>query len=144
MMIDIDALVDAATEARKRAYAPYSGFHVGAALRTNDGRVIAGCNVENASYGLCNCAERTALYTAIAAGCHPGDFSHLAVIADTLTPCAPCGACRQVMFELGGGQLIVIQANLLGKRIHTTAAQLLPGGFDLGARRDVAPGQPTT
>ena len=130
-MIDIDSLVQSATQARQRAYAPYSGFHVGAAVRANDGRIFTGCNVENASYGLCNCAERTALYTAIADGCRPGDFTHLAVIADTQVPCAPCGACRQVMFELGGAQLVVIQANLQEQTAITTAGELLPGAFQL-------------
>lgn len=136
MTIDIDLLVQAATDARQRAYAPYSGFLVGAAVRTTDGRIFSGCNVENAAYGLCNCAERTALHTAIAEGFRPGDFTHLAVIADTQEPCAPCGACRQVMLELGGEHLVVIQANLQGKCVHTTAAQLLPGAFDLNARLD--------
>lgn len=131
MNVDIEHLVAAARAAREHAYAPYSAFHVGAALRTADGRVFAGCNVENASYGLCNCAERTAFFAAIAAGCRPGDFTHLAVIADTEGPVAPCGACRQVTHELGGPQLIVVQANLRGVVVTTTAAALLPGAFTL-------------
>lgn len=127
---EIYALVTQARGARDNAYAPYSHFQVGAALRARDGRTFSGCNVENASYGLCNCAERTVLFVAVAAGYRCGDFSHLAVIADTPGPCAPCGACRQVMLELGGPQLIVIQANLGGEILLTTAAQLLPGAFD--------------
>lgn len=127
--IDIQALIEAAREARLHAYAPYSEFQVGAALLTTDGRVFSGCNVENASYGLCNCAERTALFSAIAAGYGPGDFSHLAVIGDTEQPISPCGACRQVMIELGGADLIVVQANLHGDAIETSAAALLPGAF---------------
>jgi len=129
-MSDIDALMVSARAAREKAYAPYSHFQVGAAVLTRDGRVFAGCNVENGSYGLCNCAERTALFTAIAAGCRPGDFTHLAVIADMDRPVAPCGACRQVIFELGGADLVVLQANLRGDVAQSTAAQLLPGAFE--------------
>ena len=124
-----DDLVEHARLARERAYAPYSGFAVGAAVLATDGRVFAGCNVENASYGLCNCAERTALFTAIAAGVTPGGIARIAVIGGTSDPISPCGACRQVMFELGGPELAVVLANLRGDRQHTTAAALLPGGF---------------
>lgn len=133
MPTDVDALIHAAREARSQAYAPYSRFQVGAVVLAKDGRVFTGCNVENASYGLCNCAERTALFSAIAAGCRPGDFTHLAVIADCDEPVSPCGACRQVMVELGGGQLVVIQANLRGAVTQVTAAELLPGAFRLRA-----------
>jgi len=128
-MNEIETLVNAARAARENAYAPYSGFRVGAAVQARNGQVFGGCNVENASYGLCNCAERTALFVAIAAGYKAGDFTHLAIIADTQEPCAPCGACRQVMLELGGRDLIVIQANLQGNITQTTAADLLPGAF---------------
>ena len=124
-------MILAARTARDNAYAPYSRFFVGAAVLARDGRVFAGCNVENASYGLCNCAERTALFTAVAAGCRPGDLTHLAVIGDTEDPISPCGACRQVMVELGGAELTVIQANLSGAVIQTTAADLLPNYFSL-------------
>jgi cytidine deaminase len=134
MSPDIDALIAAARVARERAYAPYSGFKVGAAALAQDGRVFAGCNVENASYGLCNCAERTTLFSAIAAGCRPGDLTHLAVIGDCAEPIAPCGACRQVMIELGGPALIVIRANLRGDVAQTTAADLLPDAFLLAPR----------
>src|SRR3984957_17854586 len=113
-MIDIEELIREARAARDRAYAPYSTFRVGAAVLTRTGRVFRGCNVENASYGLTLCAERVALALAVAEGCSRGDFSHLAVIADTEQPVAPCGACRQVMMELGGPDLMVIQANLHG------------------------------
>jgi cytidine deaminase len=122
-------LLEAARLARERAYAPYSRFRVGAAVATHDGRVFHGCNVENASYGLTNCAERTALFAAIAAGVKPGEFAQLAVIADTAQPVAPCGACRQVMIELGGTQLPVLLANLQGLQHATTAGELLPGPF---------------
>jgi cytidine deaminase len=131
MSTDVEALIRAARAARDNAYAPYSRFQVGAAVLAKDGRVFTGCNVENASYGLCNCAERTAFFSAIAAGYRPGDFTHLAVIGDCDAPVSPCGACRQVMVELGGGQLTVIQTNLRGDVIATTAALLLPGAFTL-------------
>lgn len=131
MSADIEALIQAARGVRNHAYAPHSGFRVGAALLAKDGRVFIGCNVENASYSLCNCAERSVLFSAIAEGYQPGDFTHLAVIADTDGPVAPCGACRQVMIELGGAQLIVIQASLRGARAQATAASLLPGAFTL-------------
>jgi cytidine deaminase len=125
-----DDLVARAREARERAYAPYSRFRVGAALLADDGRVFGGCNVENAAYGLCNCAERTAFFAAVAAGVPPRRFSRLAVIGDTPGPIAPCGACRQVMLELGGPALVVLLANLQGQRQLTTAGALLPGAFD--------------
>jgi cytidine deaminase len=131
MPLDAHALVRVALQARDKAYAPYSRFLVGAALLTKDGRVFAGCNVENASYGLCNCAERTAFFAAVAAGCKPGDFSQLAVVADSDAPVSPCGACRQVMLELSGPQLVVIQANLRGDIQQSTAGELLPGAFTL-------------
>ena len=123
------ALIRAAKGARTNAYAPQSGFLVGAAVCAADGRIFTGCNVENASYGLSNCAERSALFAAISAGCQPGDLTHLAVIADCDAPVSPCGACRQVMMELGGPALVVIQANLRGEIVQTTASQLLPGAF---------------
>jgi cytidine deaminase len=131
MSIDVQSLIRAAWAARDFAYAPYSGFKVGAAALVKDGRVFAGCNVENASYGLCNCAERTALFAGIAAGCRPGDFTHIAVVADTPAPAPPCGACRQVMYEMGGPSLIVVQSNTRGDTAQTTVAQLLPGAFTL-------------
>ena len=131
MSNELESLIQAARAAREFAYAPYSGFKVGAAALTKDGRVFAGCNVENAAYGLCNCAERTALFAGVAAGCRPGDFTHLAVVADTAGPVPPCGACRQVMHELGGPTLLVVQCNLRGNSVLAPAAQLLPGAFTL-------------
>jgi cytidine deaminase len=126
-----DDLLALARNARERAYAPYSNFLVGAALLTRDGRRFSGCNVENASYGLCNCAERTALFNAVAAGCRPGDFAALAVIADTDNPVSPCGACRQVMSELCDDAMPVLLANLHGDTQQTSVAALLPGSFKL-------------
>jgi cytidine deaminase len=90
-----DVLVKAAWEAREHAYAPYSEFAVGAALLAADGRIFVGCNVENLSYGLTNCAERVAVATAVAAGLR--EFLAVAVVADTAVPISPCGACRQVL-----------------------------------------------
>jgi cytidine deaminase len=129
-----DELLTLARSARDRAYAPYSHFLVGAALLTRDGRTFSGCNVENASYGLCNCAERTALFSAIAAGCQPGDFVAMAVIGDCPAPIAPCGACRQVMSELCDGDIPVLLANLHGETQQTSVAELLPGSFKLPQR----------
>lgn len=126
-----DDLLALARAAREQAYAPYSNFLVGAALLTRDGRRFSGCNVENASYGLCNCAERTALFNAVAAGCRPGDFAALAVIADTDNPVSPCGACRQVMSELCDDAMPVLLANLHGDIRQTSVAALLPGSFKL-------------
>jgi len=128
-----DELIDHARRARGSAYAPYSGFRVGAAVLCADGRVFAGCNVENASYGLCNCAERTALFSAIAAGAPALGIERIAVVADTADPVSPCGACRQVMLELGGAELVVVLANMRGQQRRTTAAQLLPDGFRFDA-----------
>ncbi len=124
-------LLALARSARELAYAPYSRFQVGAVLLTRDGRHFSGCNVENAAYGLCNCAERTAMFSAVAAGYRPGDFAALAVIADTDTPVSPCGACRQVMSELCDDSMPVVLANLRGDRQETSVAALLPGSFKL-------------
>jgi cytidine deaminase len=129
-----DELLTCARAARDHAYAPYSRFLVGAALLTRDGRTFNGCNVENASYGLCNCAERTALFSAIAAGCEPCDFVAMAVIGDCPSPITPCGACRQVMSELCDGDMPVLLANLDGETQQTTVAELLPGSFKLPRR----------
>ncbi|CAN5335368.1 cytidine deaminase [soil metagenome] len=136
--MDTDELIKAALDARLNAHAPYSRFRVGAALLTRDGTVYAGCNVENASYGLTNCAERTAFFAAIADGRKPGDFERIAIVADTEAPISPCGACRQVMMELGGAHLEVIQTNLVGSISTTTAIALLPGSFTLDPDRAIA------
>jgi cytidine deaminase len=129
------ALLALARNARELAYAPYSRFQVGAAVQTRDGRVFLGCNVENAAYGLCNCAERTALFSAIAAGCKPGDFSAVAVVADTPEPVTPCGACRQVLAELCSGDMPVLLANTAGASRQTTVTALLPDNFQLVSSR---------
>jgi cytidine deaminase len=127
----MDELLERAKNARERAYAPYSRFKVGAALLTKDGSVFDGCNVENASYGLCNCAERTAFFSAVAAGYTRDQFAALAVIGDTDGPIAPCGACRQVIIELGGPELTIRLGNLNGAIRDTTAREQLPDAFYL-------------
>ncbi|MEO5829452.1 MAG: cytidine deaminase [Rhodanobacter sp.] len=127
----LDELISVAWAAREQAYAPYSNFLVGAVVLTRDGRQFSGCNVENAAYGLCNCAERTALFGAIAAGCKPGQFAAMAVVADTPGQVSPCGACRQVMSELCGPDMPVLLGNLHGLTRHTTVAALLPDSFTL-------------
>ncbi|CAM4133469.1 cytidine deaminase [Bacillus manliponensis] len=120
-------LIQEAIEARKQAYVPYSKFGVGAALLTEDGKLYRGCNVENASYGLCNCAERTALFKAISEG--DKQFAAIAVVADTKRPVPPCGACRQVMVELCQPHTKVYLSNLQGDMQETTVGELLPGAF---------------
>lgn len=131
--LDDHHLLALARVARKCAHVPYSRFAVGAVVITRDGREFLGCNVENAAYGLCNCAERTALFAAVAAGCKPGDFTALAVVADTPEPVSPCGACRQVMSELCAGDMPVILGNLHDAHRTTTVTQLLPDAFALQA-----------
>lgn len=120
-------LVDEAIQARKHAYVPYSRFPVGAALVTSDGQVFRGCNVENASYGLCNCAERTAVFKAVSEGVHR--FAAVAVVADTDGPVSPCGACRQVLSEFCAPEVPVYLADMKGNIRETTVGELLPGAF---------------
>lgn len=122
-------LLEHALEARNRAYTPYSHFNVGAALLGNDGKLHLGCNIENAAYGPTNCAERTAVFRAIADGHAPQSFQAIAVIGDTESPIAPCGVCRQVLIELCGPDMPVILGNLKGDIVRTTVAALLPGAF---------------
>ncbi len=119
-------LLEKATEARLSAYAPYSKFSVGAALMTDDGTIFSGCNTENVSLGLSVCAERVAIYKAVTAGYK--NFKALAVICDTKEPCAPCGACRQVMVEFSP-EMDVVMANLHQKIRIKKARELLPGFF---------------
>jgi cytidine deaminase len=120
-------LLDAAFDARMRAYAPYSKFLVGAALLTEDGTIIPGCNVENASFGATNCAERTAIFAAVSRGHRK--FRALAVVGDLDTPITPCGICRQVLAEFGRDTIIVC-SNLRRDTMVTTVGALLPGAFD--------------
>jgi cytidine deaminase len=119
-------LKKAATAASKRAYAPYSGFRVGAAVLGASGRIYAGCNIENASYGLSNCAERTAIFSAIAAG--EKQLKCVVVYTPTKTATAPCGACRQVIHEFGPGAR-VISFCAARDEIDVSIEALLPGAF---------------
>ncbi|GAY76377.1 cytidine deaminase [Sporolactobacillus inulinus] len=121
-------LIECARQAMKMAYVPYSHFQVGAALLTKSGKVFTGCNIENAAYSVCNCAERTALFKAFSEGEH--DYEALAVIADSRRPVPPCGACRQVLSELCPSDMRVILANTKGITEVTTVAKLLPGAFE--------------
>ena len=116
-----DALVDAAWKVRELAYAPYSNFAVGAALLAADGRVFTGCNVENISYGLTNCAERVAIGAAVAAGVR--EFLAVAVVADTGVPISPCGACRQVLAEFRVPRVMLANRT---QRLEFSLEELLP------------------
>jgi cytidine deaminase len=125
--LNTEKLIEESKKAREKAYVPYSNFQVGAALLTTDGKVYHGCNIENAAYSMCNCAERTALFKAYSEG--DRDFKMLAVVADTDRPCSPCGACRQVISELCPSDMKVILSNLKGDILEITVAELLPGAF---------------
>ena len=124
-----EELMQQAIEARKLSYSPYSNFKVGAALLCKDGKVFVGANVENASYPLCMCAERNALYNAMMNGYKKSDFLALAIAADTDTPCSPCGACRQVISELFPRDGEILLTNLKGDSYKTNIDELLPLAF---------------
>lgn len=121
------ALMEQAKIARQTAYVPYSKFKVGAALLTKDGTVFHGCNIENASFGLTNCAERTAIFKAVSQ--NEREFAAIAIVADTEGPCSPCGACRQVIAEFCAPTMPVYLTNLKGDVLETTIEALLPGAF---------------
>jgi cytidine deaminase len=120
-------LLTLARKAREYAHAPFSKFKVGAALQTEDGQVITGCNVENATYGLTLCAERVAMFKAISEGHRR--FTRIAIVADTEDPTPPCGACRQILWELGG-DLEIYLGNMTAEKGTFRLAQLLPHPFD--------------
>jgi len=123
-MADMNSLLEQARRIAKQAYCPYSHFRVGAALLCSDGTIITGTNVENRSYGLTNCAERTAIFTAVSSG--KKDFEAIAVFTpDSAAAVAPCGACRQVLSEFVGSDFPVIFAGR-EERIDTTVGQLYP------------------
>jgi cytidine deaminase len=128
----IEQLLKAAEAASEHAYAPFSKFHVGAAILTHAGEIFSGCNVENSSFGLTNCAERTAIFTAITAGELSAEHELLAVsvVNREGAACSPCGACRQVIFEFGPEAVVIYRAKS-GEISQTLAKDLLPEGFRL-------------
>ena len=128
--MNVEELIQTAIEARSLSYSPYSGFAVGAALECRDGSVYVGATVENASYPLCMCAERNALYSAMMDGKTREDFVALAVVADTEGPTSPCGACRQVLSELFPKEAPIYMSNLHGMVQKTSVEELLPFAFD--------------
>ena len=136
--MDYKLLINQAIEMTARSYAPYSHFHVGAALLGKDGKVYTGCNVENAAYGPSNCAERTAVFKAVSEGCR--DFEAIAIVggqeAEKGNPqikdfCPPCGVCRQVLAEFCDKDFKIVLANGNGQVKEFTLAQLLPESFNL-------------
>ena len=120
-MATTEDLIAAAWDAREKAYAPYSNFQVGAALLASDGQVFPGCNVENISYGLTNCAERVAIGAAVAQGVR--SFEKVVVVADTAEPISPCGACRQVLAEFGVKSIILANR---AESVEFSMEELLP------------------
>ena len=127
MSEDSQPLIEAAKKARLQSVAPFSNFHVGAAVKTESGKVYTGCNVESASYGLTVRAERVAIWKALSEG--ERQFTALAVVADTETLTPPCGTCRQIIWEFARGARIVF-ANLNGQTEEFHIADLLPRAFD--------------
>jgi cytidine deaminase len=111
----------------ERSYAPYSNFHVGSAVLTEAGNTYTGCNVENASYGLTICAERSAVFAAVAAEGPAMKLRAVVVLNSQTVPCSPCGACRQVLYEFGQQGIVIYQGQ--GELAEATAEQLLPAGF---------------
>jgi len=124
-----ERLLRAARKAMKNAYAPFSKFRVGAALLTSRGEVFAGCNVENSSYGMTNCAERTAIFAAVAKSGPKLKIRAVAVVNDQDVPCSPCGACRQVIYEFGPEATIFFKSSK--GWTEAPIAELLPEGFRL-------------
>ncbi|MEP6819627.1 MAG: cytidine deaminase, partial [bacterium] len=123
----LQELLETAKEARLRSIAPFSDFLVGAALKTEDGKVYVGCNVESASYGLTVCAERVAIWKALSEG--ERKFTELAIVADTETLTPPCGTCRQIIWEFAKNATIVL-GNLHGEKQIVSIKELLPRAFD--------------
>src|ERR1700733_3429876 len=126
-MSEFEGLISAAKQARENAYAPFSNFRVGAAVRAGSGRTYTGCNIENATYGLTVCAERVAIFKAMSEG--ERNFDAIAVVTDTDTLTPPCGACRQLIWEFCG-DIPVILANLKGKTETLQMRDLFPKPFD--------------
>lgn len=129
MKLSPEELLDKAKQARALSYSPYSHFAVGAALECTDGSVFCGANIENASFPLSMCAERNAIYHALMRGKKKEDFVSLAIVADTDEPCSPCGACRQVLWELFPLDAPIYLGNLKNETKYVTAKELLPFAF---------------
>ncbi|MBK5430593.1 MULTISPECIES: cytidine deaminase [Bacillus] len=127
--MDKKKYIEEANKMLSKAYIPYSKFPVGAALVTKEGKIYTGCNIENASYGLCNCAERTAIFKAVSEG--ERDFSYLVITGETERPISPCGACRQVIAEFCDPKMPVLLTNVKGDEKEVTVEQLLPGAFSI-------------
>ncbi|PGS27297.1 cytidine deaminase [Bacillus cereus] len=127
--MDKKKYIEEANKMLLKAYIPYSKFPVGAALVTKEGKIYTGCNIENASYGLCNCAERTAIFKAVSEG--ERDFSYLIITGETDGPISPCGACRQVIAEFCEPKMPVLLTNVKGDEKEVTVEQLLPGAFSI-------------
>jgi cytidine deaminase len=127
---DVQArLLQSAKRVMKNAHAPYSKFRVGAAILLSNGKIFSGCNVENASYGMTNCAERTAIFSAVAQLGPRFEIRAVSVVNDQGVPCSPCGACRQVIYEFGPDATVFFQGSDGPKQAHIT--ELLPEGFRL-------------
>src|SRR5215471_2099530 len=125
-----ESLLAAARQALKRAHAPYSNFHVGAGVLTDQGEIFSGCNVENASYGLTNCAERSAIFTAVqATKADKLKIRAVAVVNGNDVPCSPCGACRQVIAEFGENVLVIFRGQK--DYVEMSIQDLLPESFRL-------------
>ena len=125
--MDLAYVIESAHEASERAYAPYSGFRVGAAILTQDGAVHAGCNVENTSYGLTTCAERNAAAAMVLAAPDDRNIRFVVIVSPDAAPCFPCGACRQVLNEFGCEEVIVLEAS--GDPRRYPLKMLLPHAF---------------
>lgn len=133
--INDDELIERAKTARLSAHAPYSNFAVGAALLVADGRVFAGCNIENSTYSLTMCAERVAIFKAVSEGAR--EFLKIAVVADHIRPTPPCGCCRQMIWEFASDETDVILANLSGDVQKFKIKDLFPNAFDASFLQDV-------
>lgn len=125
---DAKTLIEKAFEARENAYAPYSGFQVGACIRTRDGQYILGANIENAAYGSTNCAERSAVFSAYSRGYRREEIEALAIVTQTEKITTPCGACRQVLSELLKGDMPILLSNGT-KTVVTNISELMPDSF---------------
>lgn len=130
----LSTLEEAAKQASRNAYTPYSSFPVGAALLTEDGEIYFGCNVENASFGLTNCAERSAVFSAVGDGRGRGDFSALLIYTPGEKCHAPCGACRQVLNEFLDSEAFIYSTCDSGEVVAWTMGELLPDSFELPHR----------